>query len=103
MKVNLVPDLSLDQTIRCSQNDTALRKWSFELYLNNVIFNPVGICSLVFENGEIQLVRNGNSLLCDCTAELSANSGMIPCKIKIVNGSEILYSSIITLYCEVKP
>lgn len=103
MKVNLIPNLSLDQTIHCSRNDTALRKWSFELFDGNIPFTPVGDCSLVFPDGEIQLEQSGDSLLCDCTAQLSAKSGMFPCKIKIENGSEVMYSSIITLHCEVRP
>lgn len=103
MKVNLIPNLTCSQVIHCSQNDTELRKWAFELFSNDSLIEPQGSFSLVYPNGEIQLTQEGDSLLCDCTSELSAQCGMIPCKIKITNNSEVLYSSIITLHCEVRP
>lgn len=103
MIVDLVPSLTTQQIINCSQNDTKLRKWAFELSANNVLIQPNGSFSLVFPRGEIPLTKEGGSLLCDCTEELSAECGMFPCKIKITNGEEALYSSIITLHCEVKP
>ena len=102
MKINLIPG-NVEQVIHCSQNDTQLRKWAFELVSNDTLIEPQGSFSLVYPNGEIPLTVDGNSLLCDCTSDLSARSGMIPCKIKITNNSEVLYSSLITLDCEVRP
>lgn len=102
MQIDLIPG-RLEQVIHCSQNDTQLRKWTFELYSNDSMIEPQGSFSLVYPDGEIPLTVEGNSLICDCTADLSAKSGMIPCKIKITNDSEVLYSSLITLDCEVRP
>lgn len=103
MRVDLIPSLTNEQIIHCSQNDTQLRKWAFELVSNDALIEPQGSFSLVYPTGEIPLTVDGNDLLCDCTADLSARSGMFPCKVKITNGDEVLYSSIITLHCEVRP
>ena len=92
------------QILRCSQNDTALRKWSFELYANDTQITPQGTYYLVCENGEtVSLTINGTSLDCDCTADLSANPGRFLCKIKNEYNNELLYSSLIILEVEVRP
>lgn len=91
-------------TLKCSQNDTTLRKWEFQLYANDALIVPLGSYSLICENGaRIPLTIDGTSLFCDCTAELSANAGKFIAKIKNVNGDETLYSSLMCIYVEVKP
>lgn len=102
MKINLIPG-NVEQVIHCSQNDTQLRKWEFELVSNDTLIEPQGSFSLVYPDGEIPLTIEGGRLLCDCTSGLSAKSGMIPCKIKNTFNNEVLYSSLITLDCEVRP
>lgn len=103
MQISLIPNEDA-RTIHCSQNDTQLRKWSFTLYANDVLIAPFGTPSLICENGaEVPLLIDGNNLLCDCTAELSKDPGMFKCKIKIIDGEEILYSALFYLHCEVKP
>lgn len=91
-------------TIKCSQNDTALRKWEFQLYANDTLITPSGSYSLLCDNGaEVSLTIDGDSLLCDCTEDLSATEGRFLCKIKNIDGDELLYSSLICLYVEVRP
>ena len=91
------------QVIYCSQHDTALRKWSFQLVHNDQLVSLDKTYSLVFPDGEFSLTVNDDVLECDCTEELSAKSGFIPCKIKVEDGDEVLYSSLIFLNCEVQP
>lgn len=103
MQISLIPNEEI-RTIHCSQNDTTLRKWSFTLYANDVLVSPYGTPSLICSNGaEIPLTIDNNSLLCDCTSELSSQSGMFDCKIKIVDNDEIIYSSLFKLHVEVRP
>lgn len=60
--------------------------------------------NLICSNGvEIPLTKDGDDLYCDCTAELSANSGKFDCKIKLNNGGEVIYSALFILKVEVKP
>lgn len=102
MKVSMIPNDVL--TIRCSQNDTALRQWTFQLTENDRIYTPSGTVSLVCSNGvEVPITISGNDLICPCTAELSATSGTFNAKIKIVQNDEILYSQMMKLRVEVKP
>lgn len=103
MQISLIPNDEV-RTIHCSQYDTELRKWSFTLYANDVFVAPFGTPYLICENGAIvPLTIEGNSLLCDCTEELSSKSGIFNCKIKIEDNNEIIYSQLFQLHCEVKP
>ena len=100
MILSLVPTQQI-QTVHCSQGDTALRVWEFELYADGII-EPYGSASLVCSNGaEIPLTESDGKLICECTSELSAKTGLFPCKIKIQDGDEVLYSSLFQLHCEV--
>lgn len=103
MQISLIPNDEV-RSIHCSQNDTQLRKWNFTLYANDVFVEPFGTASLICENGvEVPLTVEDNSLLCDCTEELSSQSGIFNCKIKIEDNKEIIYSQLFQLHCEVKP
>lgn len=103
MQISLIPN-DENRTIHCSLNDTTLRKWSFTLYANDVLIEPFGTPSLICSNGaEVPLTIDNNSLLCDCTSELSSQAGIFDCKIKIENNNQLLYSALFKLHCEVKP
>lgn len=103
MNISIIPN-QVNQLIRCSQNDTGLRKWNFTLYQDGDIFVPDGDVSLICSNGEeISMVKDGDVLYCDCTENLSKDCGLFDCKIKIENGDEILHSSLFKLKVERKP
>ena len=103
MRVSMIPSDN-KPVIKCSQHDTGLRRWNFQLFNGDYPFTPVGDCSLICSNGaEVPLTLEDDTLYCDCTSELSEQSGIYDCKIKIVNGDEVIHSQIIKLYCEVRP
>ena len=103
VKISMIPNQILT-TIKCSQNDTSLRKWEFQLYANDVLIHPSGQYNLLCGNGaNVLLVQDGDLLNCDCTADLSAEAGKFLCKIKNTNGNETAYSSLFILNVEVKP
>lgn len=103
MQLSLIPNDRLT-ILHCSQNDTTLRKWQIELYANDVLITPIGEVNMICENGaEISGVIENNSIVFDCTNELSKKAGIYKCKVKMVNGDEVIYSSLFNLYCEVKP
>ena len=103
VKISMIPNQILT-TIKCSQNDTSLRKWEFQLYANDVILHPSGQYNLLCDNGaNVLLVQDGDLLICDCTEQLSTKSGKFLCKIKNTDGNEISYSSLFILNVEVKP
>lgn len=102
MNISLIPNTP-QPTIRCSQNDTGLRMWKFNLVDEDIV-TPQGDVSLICSNGvEIPLTKSVNDLYCDCTAQLSAKSGKFFCKIKMVNGDEIIHSALFVLIVEEKP
>lgn len=104
MNISIIPNQTTYPIIKCSQNDTSLRTWTFNLINGNEIVTPEGDASLVCSNGvEIPLTKDGDDLYCDCTAELSANSGKFDCKIKLNNDGEVIYSALFILKVEVKP
>lgn len=95
---------NIQEVITCSQNDTALRKWNFQLYNGDDIYIPNGNASMVCSNQvEVPMSIEGDTLYCDCTSELSAESGRFRCKIKIEEGNEVLYTALFILKVEVKP
>lgn len=96
MVISLIPNQKL-QTIHCSQGDVG-RTWEFTLSEN-----ISGSASFVCRNLEIPMSRNGNTLSCSSTAELTAQSGLFDSKIKLVNGDEVIHSSLFQLHIEVKP
>lgn len=100
MNISLVPNQKL-QTIHCSQGDVG-RTWEFTLSADEDI-TPIGSASFVCRNLEIPMTRNGNTLSCSSTSELTAQSGLFDAKIKLVNGDEVIHSSLFQLHIEVKP
>ena len=103
MLISMTPNDDV-KTIHCSQNDTTLRKWMFNLYNDDELYTPTGTVSLICSNGtEIPMTNESTGLYCDCTSDLSRVSGTFDCKIKIVNGDEVLHSSLFKLVVEVKP
>ena len=101
MLISLIPNAER-KTIHCSQGDTALRKWDFQICAGSIIA-PFGTASLVTPDTEISMTIDDDSYLCDCTEDLSAKAGMIPCKIKIEDDGDVIYSSLFYLHCEVRP
>lgn len=100
MNISLIPNQKL-QTIHCSQGDVG-RTWEFTLSTDKDI-TPYGTASFVCRNLEIPMARNGNTLYCSSTAELTAQSGLFDAKIKITDGDEVIHSSLFQLHIEVKP
>lgn len=103
VRVSMIPNEPI-VTLKCSQGDIVLRAWEFSLYANDKAVTPLGTYTLICENGaRVPLTIEGNTLLCDCTAELSATAGRYLAKIKNEHGSELLYSSLLNILVEVKP
>lgn len=103
MRVSMIPDIATG-FISCSQNDTKLRKWEFQLIKGDDVYTPSGNISLVCSNQvEVPMTISGDTLYCDCTSELSQNSGSYDCKIKVETNDEVLYSARIILKVEARP
>jgi hypothetical protein len=100
MIISLIPNQRVD-TIHASQNDTC-RVWEFRLIVNDSIITPTGSASLICDGEEIPMEIDGNTVSCD-SALLTSKSGIFPCKIKLTQGDEVLYSSLFYLHIEVKP
>ena len=100
MVISLIPNQKL-QTIHCSQGDVG-RTWEFTLSTDKNI-TPIGTASFVCCNLEIPMSQNGNTLTCSSTSELTAQSGLFDAKIRLVNGDEVIYSSLFQLHIEVMP
>lgn len=100
MIISLIPNSRVD-TIHASQFDTS-RFWEFQLISNDAIVTPNGTASLICDQTEVPLTIGGDTLSCD-SALLTNKSGIFPCKIKLTEGDEVLYSSLFYLHVEVKP
>lgn len=101
MILNLIPKHGYAR-ISCSWHDTGLRKWKFELY-NGPERWPIDAdqITLICSNGaEVPCTILGQTVLADCTAELSANPGHYICKLKIQKGTETLFTQAFDFWVE---
>lgn len=104
MVISLIPN-GMCETIHCSQNDTSARKFEFEFYHNGKKFQvPAGAnVFFVTEDGETEMYLDNEKWIVECNSEMTGKVGVRDCKIKIVDGNEILYTQTIKLHCEERP
>ena len=102
MRVDLIPG-EPQGTIKCSQHDTKLRKFEFTLYKDDEVYIPSGECSLVVKDTKYPLTLEGENLYCDCTEDMTSESGIFDCKIRIAENDEVLYSALFKMKVEARP
>ena len=104
MNISLIPSQKAN-IVHCSQGDTSARKFDFEFYHNGKAFQVPSGAEVYFvtEDGETQMYLSDGKWIVDCNTEMSSKVGIRNCKIKVVNGNEILYTEKIKLHCEEKP
>lgn len=100
MVISLIPNQRVD-TIHASQFDTS-RTWEFQLISNDSVYTPTDTAEFICDGEEIPMEIDGNTVSCD-SALLTNKSGIFPCKIKLTEGDEVLYSSLFYLHVEAKP
>lgn len=101
IRANIIPKTEHTR-ITCSEGDTSLRKWAFELYADKERWTiDADSVSMQCSNGvEIPGTIEDNTAVFDCTAELSATAGNYRCKLKFTKGTEVLFSQEIGLWVE---
>lgn len=103
-KIDLIPSTS-NCVIICSEGDTELRKFEFEVYVRKERWN------IDCDNVEMQ-ISNGarvtgtvenNIAIFDCDETVSGKAGEFYGKLMFQKGEQVLYSASFVLLVEVKP
>lgn len=101
MRLNLIPKRE-SARISCSQGDTTLRKWVFQIF-NGAERWQIDVDSVVLEcsNGaEISGTIEDNTVIVDCTTAVSETAGHYRCKLKFTKGTEVLHTQAFGLWVE---
>lgn len=101
MRLNLVPKREYTRAA-CSQGDTTLRKWVFQIF-NGAERWQIDADSVTLEcsNGaEISGSIEDNTVMVDCTTAVSNTAGHYRCKLRFVKGAEILHTQAFDLWVE---
>lgn len=101
MRLNLIPKREYTRA-SCSQGDTTLRKWQFHIY-NEKDRWQIDADSVTLEcsNGaEVPGTIENNTVVVDCTAEVSASPGHYRAKLRFTKGTAILHTQAFDLWVE---
>lgn len=101
IRLNLIPKRE-SARISCSQGDTTLRKWVFQIF-NGAERWQIDADSVTLEcsNGaEVAGVIEDNTVMVDCTTAVSNTAGHYRCKLRFVKGAEILHTQAFDLWVE---
>ena len=71
--------------------------------LTTPIETELKTASLVCENGEELAYPDEENLIIECNSEISSQSGIFPAKIRVQEGDDVAYLSLIKLIVEEKP
>ena len=101
MRLNLIPKREYTRAT-CSVRDTALRKWMFHIFNGSERWE-IDADTVTFEcsNGAvIPAIVEDNTVVVDCTAEVSETTGRYRCKLCFVKGTQKLHSQAFDLWVE---
>ena len=103
-KLNLVPKTGTN-TITCSQGDTGLRKFQFQMYKDREPWQiDADAVTMEVSNGaSVTGTFTGNVAVFDCTADMTAKAGEYFGKIKFEKGANVLRSASFHFIVERKP
>lgn len=101
MRLNLIPKREYTRA-SCSWHDTTARKWQFHIY-NGKDRWQIDADSVTLEcsNGaEVQGTIENNTVVVDCTAEVSADPGHYRAKLRFTKGTAVLHTQAFDLWVE---
>ena len=101
MRLNLIPKREYTRA-SCSWHDTTARKWQFHIY-NEKDRWQIDADSVTLEcsNGaEVPGTIENNTVVVDCTAEVSATPGHYRAKLRFTKGTAILHTQAFDLWVE---
>lgn len=102
-RLNLVPKTGTN-TVTCSQHDTGLRMFQFEMYKDREPWQiDADTVTMEVSNGaSVTGTFTGNIAVFDCNADMTANTGDYFGKIKFEKGAEVLHSASFAFHVERK-
>lgn len=103
-KIDLIPSTS-NCVIICSEDDTELRKFEFEVYVRKERWNiDCDSVEMQISNGaRVTGTIENNVAIFDCDETVSGKSGEFYGKLMFQKGEQVLYSASFILLVEVKP
>ena len=103
-RLNLVPKTGTN-AVTCSQHDTGLRMFQFEMYKDREAWQiDADTVTMEVSNGaSITGTFTGNIAVFDCNADMTANAGDYFGKIKFEKGADVLHSASFAFNVERKP
>lgn len=104
VKINLIPK-TMPCEVYCSQDDTGLRKFQFEVYNGLDRWNiDCDYVNIQISNG-VQIAGDveGNVVMLPCTAEMSAIAGEFITRLQFIKGEEKVHTGCFKFIVERRP
>lgn len=103
--LNLIPKKTAPVIVSCSEGDTGLRKFEFEVYVRKERWNiDCDSVEMQISNGaRVTGTVENNVAIFDCDETVSGKAGEFYGKLMFQKGEQVLYSASFVLLVEVKP